>query len=371
MTNAFTGSIGSKHTVGSILATSTRNFSALWLLAAFVITFTFTAPDTFPTTLTLKIVLTDQVTIGLLALAVLVPLSANAFDFSVGAMLAFSMVVTSTLANKDYSMLEASLVAIIGCGLFGALNGLLIVRFRINSFIATIGTSQLLTALSLLITKNQQIIPKISDTFVSLTHGTIFGINHDVVVLFGLAIVLWMFLEHTPTGRSLFATGGNPEAARLAGVPTNLLTVVSLVISALIAGLAGVLLLSKVGVYTQEFGPGYLFPAFAAAFFGSTQIKGRPNVWGTLIAVYVLAVGVAGLQLTFFGNEYWITPLFNGTALLVAVAFASRRHVGRAYRRLRKGLDGGPGSGQPGSHTDGGSPADGPTAAGQAARSGA
>ena len=76
-----------------------------------------------------------------------------------------------------------------------------------------------------------------------------------------------------------------------------------------------------------------LFPAFAAVFFGATQIKSRPNVWGTILAVYTLAFGVKGLQLAFSSGVYWITPLFNGLALILAVALASRRVA--AVRRRR------------------------------------
>ena len=81
------------------------------------------------------------------------------------------------------------------------------------------------------------------------------------------------------------------------------------------------------GSFSNTFGPPLLFPAFAAVFFGSTQFKNRPNVWGTIAAVYTLAFGVKGLQLAFSGGVYWITPLFNGLALLVAVALASRKAI--------------------------------------------
>lgn len=337
MTAITTLSTDSRRSVGGFFAASFRNFSALWLLAVFVITFSITAPQTFPTALTVKLVLTDQVTVGLLALALLIPLCAETFDLSIGAMLAFSMVITSTLATNGHNLVASSLIALLCCALFGALNGLLVIKFHINSFIATLGSSQLLAALALLISQNQQLIPPLPDWFLQMSQGSILGINIDVFYLFAAALILWYFLEHTPAGRGMFATGGNPEAARLAGVPTNALIWSSLVVSAVIAGLAGILLLAKVGMFTQEYGPGYVFPAFAAVFFGATQFKGRPNVWGTLLAMYVLAAGVAGLQLTFFGNEYWITPFFNGAALLIAVALASRKHMAKAYRKLRKG----------------------------------
>jgi ribose transport system permease protein len=98
----------------------------------------------------------------------------------------------------------------------------------------------------------------------------------------------------------------------------------SLVASAVVAGIGGLVYGAKIGSFSNTFGPPLLFPAFAAVFFGATQFKSRPNVWGTVLAVYTLAFGVKGLQLAFAGGVYWITPLFNGLALVVAVALASR-----------------------------------------------
>ena len=99
----------------------------------------------------------------------------------------------------------------------------------------------------------------------------------------------------------------------------------SLVASAVIAAIAGIIYGAKIGSFSNSFGPPLLFPAFAAVFLGSTQIRSRPNVWGTILAVYTLAFGVKGLQLAFQERVYWITPLFNGVALVLAVALASRR----------------------------------------------
>jgi ribose transport system permease protein len=149
-----------------------------------------------------------------------------------------------------------------------------------------------------------------------------------------LGAIIWFVLEHTPVGRYLFAVGGNPEAARLAGLPVERLTYGSLVASAGIAGLAGVIYAMKVGVFSVDAGPGLLFPALAAVFFGASQFSRRPNVWGTLIAYFALAFGVKGLQIAFGPGTFWIQPLFQGAALLMAVALASRV-VGQTRRSRR------------------------------------
>jgi ribose transport system permease protein len=172
----------------------------------------------------------------------------------------------------------------------------------------------------------------------------VLGIPIVVYYLVGLALIVWYVMEATPLGRHLFATGANPEAARLSGVPTGRLVWGSLVASAVVAGIGGIVYGAKIGSFSNTFGPPLLFPAFAAVFLGSTQFKSRANVWGTILAVYTLAFGVKGLQLAFAGGVYWITPLFNGLALIIAVAVASRRV---AATRRRKSLEAEPAAGEP------------------------
>ena len=165
-----------------------------------------------------------------------------------------------------------------------------------------------------------------------------------LVYLLVLAVIIWFVLEHTPMGRYLFAVGGNPEAARLAGLPADRLTYASLVASAGIAGIAGVIFAMKVGTFSVDSGPGLLFPALAAVFFGASQFSRRPNVWGTLVAYFALAYGVKGLQIAFGPGTFWIQPLFQGATLLIAVALASRvvgqtRRSRRAQREASMSVD--------------------------------
>jgi ribose transport system permease protein len=146
-------------------------------------------------------------------------------------------------------------------------------------------------------------------------------------------------MENTPVGRQVYATGGNEAAAVLAGVNTRLVRVLALVCCGTIASLVGVLLASRLGTGDPTIGPSYLLPAFSAVFLGSTQFKaGRFNVWGTVVAVYVLAVGVTGLQLA--GAPVWIPQFFNGAALLLAVALAKAGGNGRpALAGVRRIVD--------------------------------
>jgi ribose transport system permease protein len=131
----------------------------------------------------------------------------------------------------------------------------------------------------------------------------------------------------------MFATGGNPEAARLSGINTDRLTWGALVGSAALAGVAGLIYSFKVGIYTTSFGAPLLFPAVAAVFFGASQLRGRPNVWGTVIAVYTLAFGIKGIGLRYPREISWIQPMFEGLTLLIAVAIASRQLIIKVQKR--------------------------------------
>jgi ribose transport system permease protein len=333
------GKVHPRQRAGTLFSASLRRFSALWLMVIFIVIFSVKAPAIFPTQTTVKAVLTGQVTVGMLAIAALIPVTAGVFDLSIGSMLAFGMVITTTLSQNHWNPLLASLVAIAVCAIVGAINGFIVVRFNVNSFIATLGMSEVLAAATLYISHNQQIAGAFPGWFQGVTQHQLFGINLQVYYLFIAAIIVWYVLEHTPVGRGMFATGGNTEAARLAGVSTHRIVWGTLTTSGAVAGLAGAMLASQLALYTGQEGPNYLFPAFAAVFFGATQIKSRPNVWGTLLAMYALAVGVEGLTLTSFSSQYWITPAFNGVALLIAVALASRNYTARAFRKFRRNQD--------------------------------
>ncbi|MDQ2738441.1 MAG: ABC transporter permease, partial [Actinomycetota bacterium] len=160
--------------------------------------------------------------------------------------------------------------------------------------------------------------------FAKFGTGQLFGITYPVYVMVVVALLLWYVLERTPAGRRVYATGGNPQAAALAGVRTSRVILFALITSGMIAALSGLLLTSQLSTGDPTVGPGYLLPVIAAVFLGSTQFRGgRFNIWGTVVAAYTLAVGVKGLQLA--GLPVWIPDLFNGAALLFAVGLAAWR----------------------------------------------
>ncbi|MDW5593767.1 ABC transporter permease [Conexibacter stalactiti] len=297
------------------------NYSGLVIWAALIALFAVWVPDTFLTSLTVQTLASEQAVTAIIAIGLLPALAAGAYDLSVGAMLGLSAIIVSSLtARSGVPLVPAILITLaIGAGI-GAVNAFLVVGVGINSFIATLAMSSVLIAPARAIS-HDQIVSGVPHSLTALTEGRVLGLPAIAIYMLAIAAVVWYLLEHTPWGRRVEATGAGPEAARLAGVRTGRMVFGSLVTSALLSSCAGILLASKLSTATPDLGPAYLLPAFAAAFLGTTQIKpGKFNVVGTLIAIFLLATGVKGLQLA--GAADWVTDLFNGLALIIAVGLA-------------------------------------------------
>jgi ribose transport system permease protein len=307
-------------------------FSALYLWAVFIVVFGIWTPSLFLTQSTLHTVASSQAIAAMLAIAALVPLCAGAFDLSIGATCNLSAVIVAVLqANDHWNVWAAIAVAMAVSVLIGIINGFIVIKLRVSAFIATLGASAIIAAVQDIASNNVQPTPPTSKFWADLTQLQIGGFQVVVIYLVVLAFLAWWILDHTPQGRHLYATGGNKDAARLSGVKVDKWIWLSLVSSATIAGLAGVLFSSFSGP-SLTFGSALLLPAYAAAFLGSTQFKpGRFNIWGTVIAVYVLATGVQGLQ--YVTGVQWLGDMFNGIALIAAVAFAAMSPKRRSSRR--------------------------------------
>jgi len=311
-------------------ALSIRNISAIYVWFALFALFAVWVPETFLTLGTLRSVLGSNSITTLAALAVVVPLAAGAFDLSVGQVIGASSVTIAWAMSIGWTWEMASLLGLL-IGMVAGLLSATAVRLGVNSFIATLGISSIVAAYTNFRSKQQQVT--ITDKgFRDVFLRNFLGLPRSIYITLIVAIVLWYVLTKRPFGRQIYSTGGNADAARLAGVRTHLVIFISLLISAGLAGLAGVMNAGRSGVGSPTVGPSYLIPAFAAAFLGSTQLrKGEFNVWGTVISVYVLATGVKGLQLA--GAEAYITDIFSGAALLLAVLISSWERGKFKFRR--------------------------------------
>jgi ribose transport system permease protein len=316
-------------------ALSFRRLSAIYILIALFVLFSLWIPGTFLTVGTWRSLLNSQALTALAAVGLVIPMAAGAFDLAVGVEIGLASILVSWLiVDHGVSPGEAIVLTLLAGAAVGTVSAVMTVLVRIDSFIATLGVSSVGTALITWVSGGQQIL-NLPSQYVSFSTDEFLGVTYLVWMMLVVAAIIWYVLENTPVGRRIYATGGNPESARLAGIRTGAVVAGSLIACSVIAAIVGVLLASQLGAGDPTAGPSYLLPALTAVFLGSTQFRaGRLNVWGTVVAVYVLAVGVTGLQQA--GGPTWIPDLFDGVALLLAVGMARYRPNKRltAVRRM-------------------------------------
>jgi ribose transport system permease protein len=267
----------------------------------------------------------------MVAMGLIVPVACGAFDLSIAGTLGLSVCVTIWFQANHHGWGLGILVALLVGIAVGLVNALIVVKLHVDSFIGTLGMSSILLAGTEWVTNGSQIANGISPTFTNIGQTQVGGLPLPVFYMIALAIIMWWLLEYTPVGRYLYGIGGNPQAARLAGIRVGRITMGAFVLSGFVAAFAGVVLAAQLGSASPDVGTPYLLPTFSAVFLGATQVfPGRVNVPGTLIAIFLLATGVKGLQLA--GAPSYVNDLFNGAALIIAVALAAR-----AYASQRKG----------------------------------
>jgi len=309
------------------------NYSLLLLTILLILGFSLLLPTTFPTQFNIRSILGTQSVIALLALAVMVPLAAAQYDLSVGFVLGITaMLVIGLQVQQGFPWPIAVLCALgIGAGI-GLVNGLLVTLARIDSFIATLATGTFAFGITNWYSGGQQIAGALPSAFTGIANISFFGyVPMPAVIVAVIAIAMYIVLEYLPTGRRLYALGFNPRMAELVGISVRKYTIGSFVVSGLLSGVAGVILGAQLQAGQPDLGSSYLLPAFVGALLGASSFTpGRVNVPGTLVAVLLLAVGIAGLQQ--LGARFYVQYLFNGAALALAVGlagFASRRRMAR------------------------------------------
>jgi ribose transport system permease protein len=234
-----------------------------------------------------------------------------------------SALIVATVVRTDIPWGVAVLMAIVVALIVGSINGLLVAYVGTPSFITTLATGVMLAGLELAITGPGSTFisggTDIPRSYRNLGIGEPFlQIKSPVWIALGLTFVLWLLLAKTEVGRFMYAIGGNPEAARLSGIPVKFLRASGFVVVALCALCAGVVSSARTGSHVRNVGGSQLLPAFAAAFLGATLSKrGQFNVIGTLVGAIFLQVVESGL--TFMGYDQDVKFMVKGGILIAAM----------------------------------------------------
>ena len=293
----------------------------LGVLVALIVAFSFAQPQSFPTRGNFNSILISQAVTLILAIGLLIALRAGDFDLSIAATMNFAAVIVAVLTvNHHVPLALAILIAMAASLVIGIVNGILIVVVGIDGFVSTLGMQTLLSGLAYGAT-NSEVIDELPHGLTSFASWSIGPVPGAAVYGWILVVIVWYVFEKTGLGRYLLFVGGNRDAARLVGLRVRELRIGAFVVCALVAGFAGLVLAGSQGAVDPSAGAQYLLPAYAAAFLGTAAIHmGRFNAFGTLIALYVLTVGVTGLELA--GAPNWIGDVFNGAALIIALMAA-------------------------------------------------
>lgn len=301
------------------------DYAALFIIAFLVTLFSLWMPDIFPTVSNLQSLFIQQVVTGLLALGLLVPMISGEFDFSGGAVVSASAVVTALLMSGGALPWWAVVaLVVVGGGVVGAGNGVLVAVLGFNSLVATLATAGVLSGSALMLSDGMTLYEGIPQEFLSWGQRHVFGVPISVLYFLIVFIMLTFVLTQTPWGRAHAAVGKGRLAAELAGVSVRRHLFTGFVISGVVAGIAGVLLVAQLGSAPADVGQAYILSAFAAVFLGSTIFRpGSFNPSGTLAAIILIAVGINGLSLA--GVSAFVSQVFTGVLLLASVGLSQVR----------------------------------------------
>ncbi len=270
-------------------------------------------------------VVNQIVVIAIIAIGMTMVIITAGIDLSVGSLIALSAVIAARLIAGmggteagTLTLILASLLAILACGGLGMLSGVIITRFGVPPFIATLGWMLVASGLAYIISEGQSIYA-IPDRFVWLGRGTAFlGIPNAVVLMALLYAAAYVLMTHTVLGRYIYAVGGNPEAARLSGVRVQWILVFVYTVSGLMAGLGGIVLASQLKSGAPTYGLLYELYVIAAVVVGGTSLSGgEGKIMGTLIGALIIGVIQNGMNLT--GVETYTQKVVLGLVILGAV----------------------------------------------------
>lgn len=264
-----------------------------------------------------------QAVTGVLTLGILLTLASGNFDLSIGNICGLSAIMTAAAYSRWHLPLVLGLLVGVAVGAaVGGMNGYLSTTLRVDPFIITLGTASIILGFVDWYTKGQSIVNDLPQSLLDFGRTNFLGIPEVAWVLGIVALLIYYVLEHTPYGRALHAIGSNRAAAKLVGIRVERTITSAFALTGAFAGVAGILLVAYSGSANPTIGPTFTLTALASAFLGAVSFKvGRLNVPGTIVAIFFLSINITGL--TYAGVQNWITEVFTGLTLILAVALAA------------------------------------------------
>ena len=293
-------------------------------LLAMIGAFAIVSPRAFPTVNNFTNVLNQTSLAMIIAAGLTLAVVVGELDLSIGfAASLHGILVTGLIVSNRLPIAVAILIVLAAGALIGLVNGLIVTKIKVNSVIATLGVGTILTGLAFAYSAGVPIVAGVPEAFLQLSLGRwLYGIPNNIVITVLIVGGLWVLVERTALGQEIQAVGGNPVAARLAGIDVDRIKILGFVISGICAAITGILLASRLGSGTTSAADGYLLTAFAAVFLGSATLRdGEFHVLGTLVGALIIAFGFNGLNI--FGAPTYSQYILQGAILIIAVGLSS------------------------------------------------
>jgi len=269
--------------------------------------------------------------VGIVAMGMTLVILTGGIDLSVGSVWGMTAVIVAFLITHGWPILLAILVSLLGAAGIGLLNGLCITRLKMSPFVPTLATLSIARSFALIVTHGRpiSIFGDEYQSFLWLGGGDVFGFPNPFIIFCILACFFWILLSRTVWGRYVYAVGGNEKTARLTGLRVDRLKIIVYILSALVAGIAGMVQYSYLSSVTADLGTGEELAVIAATVIGGANLAGgEGTILGTVIGAIILEVLRNGLLL--FGIDPYWQGVFVGAVIILAVSIDFFRKLFRS-----------------------------------------
>ncbi|WP_226534076.1 ABC transporter permease [Microbacterium paraoxydans] len=309
-----------------------NRFSIYIILLVVIVAASFLSPN-FLSSDNIFNVLRQVAVITILAFGAMTLIIGGMIDLSAGAVMAFAGVVSVMVYKSTGNLLLAILAGILIGMLCNLVNAFLVATLKTPAFIVTLGMMLMARGAVLELTQGQNVL-QLGD-FVLIGQGNLGWLPIPVLVLIGVTIVIWYLMNQTRYGRSVYAVGGNEEAARAAGISVERVKYQAFLVNGALVGIAGVIFMSRVNAGLPNAGVGYELQAITAPIIGGTSFSGGVGtVMGTLAGA--LIVGILGNIMNLIGIGSYIQQIVMGAIIVVAVAYDVFSKRGKAKTTILK-----------------------------------
>ncbi|WP_320197771.1 ABC transporter permease [Agrobacterium sp. rho-13.3] len=306
----------------------TRYALPIILLLVFIL-FSLVAPSFLTSANLVSLLVNNFTLLAITAIAMTFVVASGGIDLSVGTSIDFASFFFVSLVLAGQPVWVAGIAGLLGGGLVGVFNAILISGIGISPFLATLGTLFVGRSIQQLLTNggNPVYLPPatIPETFRSIGHGSLLSIPVPLIIAFVVILAAWAVLSRSRFGRVIIASGIQASVVRYSGIRWSLQIATTYIVAALIAAIAGLIVTSTVTVYIPSSGSAFLLNAIGATFIGTTlNPNGRPNVVGTVLGVLLLSIVANGLLLSGL-NFYWQQVATGLLIFVVLVAGAANK----------------------------------------------